>query len=104
MNLKNKNMRKIKILYWITTAIIVAFDGLIPALTFNTELARQGISYLGYPDYFRIVLTIFKVTGAVILIFPFFKGKIKEVVYAGFLFNFAFASISHFIVDGMDFQ
>ncbi|HQW83701.1 MAG TPA: DoxX family protein [Ferruginibacter sp.] len=97
-------MKKIKITYWITTAIIVLFDGVIPAFTFNTALAKQGVSHLLYPDYFRIAITMFKVAGAIILITPSLKGRIKEWAYAGFAFVFAFASISHFVVDGMNFQ
>jgi len=64
-------------------------------------MAKQGISSLGYPDYFRIALTIFKVVGGLVLILPFFKGRIKEWAYAGFTFDFVFASISLFAVKGL---
>lgn len=93
-------MKKIKIIYWITTSLLVAFEGVIPALTSNSELAKQGISHLGYPDYFRVLLTCFKVIGALILILPFFKGRIKEWAYAGFTFDFLSAIVSHMVVDG----
>lgn len=93
-------MKTTKILYWTFTGIIVLLDGVMPALTSNTELARQGISHLGYPDYFRVLLTVFKVTGALILILPFLKGRIKEWAYAGFTFNFISAAVSHTVVDG----
>ncbi|MGB4843257.1 MAG: DoxX family protein [Ferruginibacter sp.] len=94
-------MKTTKILYWVFTGLIVLFDGAIPAFTSNTELARQGISHLGYPDYFRVMLTFFKVTGALILILPFIKGRIKEWAYAGFAFNFLSAAISIIAVDGV---
>jgi hypothetical protein len=97
-------MKKNQTLYWILTSLIVLLDGVMPALTFNTDLAKQGISHLGYPDYFRLLLTFFKVTGASILILPFFKGRIKEWAYAGFTFNFFSAFISHTVVDGMGMQ
>lgn len=93
-------MKTTKILYWVFTGLIVILDGVIPALTSNTELAKQGISHLGYPDYFRVMLTFFKVAGALILILPFIKGRIKEWAYAGFAFNFLSATISVIIVDG----
>ena len=54
---------KDKVLYWIFTGLIVLSDSVMPALTFNTALAKQGISHLGYPDYFRIELSIFKILG-----------------------------------------
>ena len=93
-------MKSTKILYWIFTGLIVAFEGVMPALTFNSEMAKEGISHLGYPDYFRVALTAFKVCGALILILPMFKGRIKEWAYAGFTFDFVFAAISLFAVDG----
>jgi len=97
-------MKKNKALYWICTSLIVLLDGVIPALTFNTDLAKQGVSHLGYPDYFRVLLTFFKVSGALILVLPFFKGRIKEWAYAGFTFNFISAFVSHTVVDGMGAQ
>lgn len=97
-------MKKNQTLYWILTSLIVLLDGVMPALTFNTDLAKQGISHLGYPDYFRLLITFFKVTGATVLILPFFKGRIKEWAYAGFTFNFFSAFISHTVVDGMGMQ
>ncbi|HEX7755394.1 MAG TPA: DoxX family protein [Niabella sp.] len=95
-------MKTTKILYWTFTGLIVILDGVIPALTSHTELAKQGISHLGYPDYFRVLLTIFKVSGAIVLAVPFFKGRIKEWAYAGFTFNFISAAVSHTVVDGFN--
>jgi hypothetical protein len=97
-------MKKHKIFFWIFTSLIVVLDGVIPALTSNSELARQGISHLGFPDYFRVMLTIFKVSGALILILPVFKNRIKEWAYAGFTFNFISAAVSLWIVDGFGGQ
>ncbi|MBZ4190218.1 DoxX family protein [Niabella beijingensis] len=97
-------MKKTKILYWTFTGLIVLLDGVIPALTSHTELAKQGISHLGYPDYFRVLLTVFKVTGALLLALPFFKGRVKEWAYAGFTFNFISAAVSHTVVDGFGGQ
>jgi hypothetical protein len=97
-------MKTTKIIYWTTTVIIFLLDGLIPALTSNTELARQGISHLGYPDYFRGMLTFFKITGALVLILPVIKGRYKEWAYVGFGINFICAAVSHWAVDGFGGQ
>lgn len=94
-------MKATKIIYWVTTSIIFLMEGVMPALTGNSELAKQGILHLGYPDYFRVLLTVFKVAGALVLIIPAFKGRIKEWAYAGFTFNFISATVSHAAVDGM---
>ncbi|XZF12405.1 DoxX family protein [Chitinophagaceae bacterium MMS25-I14] len=93
-------MKTAKITFWITTSLIFLLEGVMPALTSNSEQAKQGISHLGYPDYFRIWLTVFKVAGSLLLIIPAFKGRIKEWAYAGFAFDFIFALISITAVDG----
>ncbi|WP_308992484.1 DoxX family protein [Mariniflexile litorale] len=97
-------MKKTKIIFWTTTSIVFIMEGLIPAFTSQTELAKQGIQHLGYPEYFGNALVVFKVLGALTLIIPQVPKRIKEWAYAGFAFNFIFASISHFAIDGMDFQ
>ena len=95
---------KDKVLYWIFTGLIVLSDSVMPALTFNTALAKQGISHLGYPDYFRIELSIFKILGGIILIFPFIPRRLKEWAYFGFALDFISAFIGHMVVDGFDGQ
>lgn len=93
-----------KIIFWTTTILIFIMEGLIPAFTSQTELAKEGIRHLGYPEYFGNALVVFKVLGALTLIIPQVPKRIKEWAYAGFAFDFIFASISHFAIDGMDFQ
>jgi hypothetical protein len=60
-------MKSTKIIYWATTTLIFLFEGLMPALTSQTEMAKEGLNHLGYP---------------------------------GFVFDFIFAAISHWAVDG----
>ena len=96
--------RTTKITYWATTAVIFLFEGVVPALTSNSELAKEGIRHLGYPDYFRVLLAVFKVIGALVLILPFIKGRVKEWAYAGFGITMISASVSHGMVDGFSGQ
>jgi hypothetical protein len=97
-------MKKNKIAYWITTSLIFLMEGVMPALTSQSKLAKEGISHLGYPEYFGNALVVFKVLGALILISPKLPRKLKELAYAGFTFNFLFACISHGAVDGVNIQ
>lgn len=97
-------MKKAKIIFWTTTILIFLFEGVMPALTSQTELAKEGIRHLGYPEYFGNALVVFKILGVLALIIPQVPGRIKEWAYAGFAFDFIFASISHFAVDGVNFQ
>jgi hypothetical protein len=97
-------MKRNKTIFWTTTIIVFIMEGLIPAFTSQSELAKQGISHLGYPPYFGNVLVVFKVLGALTLIIPQTPKRLKEFAYAGFTFNFLFASVSHFAIDGLNFQ
>lgn len=97
-------MKTTKIIFWTTTILIFLFEGVMPALTSQSELAKEGIKHLGYPEYFGNALVVFKILGVLALIIPQVPGRIKEWAYAGFAFDFIFASISHFAVDGINFQ
>lgn len=97
-------MKKEKIIFWTATTLIALFEGLLPALTSQTELAKEGIRHLGYPEYFGNALVVFKVLGVLALIIPQVPQRVKEWAYAGFVFDFIFASISHGAVDGVNGQ
>lgn len=97
-------MKKYKIVFWITTTVLFLFEGVVPAFTSQTELAKEGIRHLGYPEYFGNALVVFKVLGAIALIVPQFPKRLKEWAYAGFAFNFIFASVSYACVDGFGGQ
>ena len=76
----------------------------MPALTSQSELAKEGIKHLGYPEYFGNALVVFKILGVLALVIPQVPKRFKEWAYAGFIIDFLFASISHYAVDGLDFQ
>ncbi len=97
-------MKKTKIIFWVTTTIIFLFEGVIPALTSQTELAKEGIRHLGYPLYFGNMLVVFKICGTLALIIPQIPKRIKEWAYAGFAFDFIAAAVSHAAIDGSNFQ
>ena len=90
-----------KILFWVPTIMIFLFEGVLPAFTSQTEMAKEGMRHLGYPLYFGTALAVFKVCGTLILIIPKFPARVKEWAYAGFAFDFIFASISYVCVDGI---
>jgi uncharacterized membrane protein YjjP (DUF1212 family) len=93
-------MKATKITYWISTSLFFIFDGVLPAFTSQTQPAVEAIRHLGYPDYFRVMLTFFKVAGALALILPFVKGTWKEWAYAGFTFSLIAAFVSNVCIDG----
>ena len=97
-------MKKEKILFWTATSLIALFEGVLTALTSQTEMAKEGIRHLGYPEYFGNALVIFKILGVLVLIIPPMPKRLKEWAYAGFTFDFIFAMISHGAVDGINAQ
>lgn len=97
-------MKRARITFWITTVIIFLFEGVMPALTSQSELAKEGLRHLGYPAYFGVMLVIFKVAGSLALIIPKVPARVKEWAYAGFAFDFIAAAVSHAAVDGFGFQ
>ena len=94
-------MKTAKIIFWITTTLIFLFEGVMPALTSQTQMAKDGISHLGYPAYFGVMLTVFKVLGALALIIPQVPARVKEWAYAGFAIDFISAFVSIWAVDGV---
>ena len=93
-------MKRDKIIFWITTGFIFLFEGVLPALTSQSEMAKQGIRHLGYPVYFGVMFVFFKVLGALALIIPQVPARVKEWAYAGFTIDFLSAFISTWVVDG----
>ncbi|MGK4568248.1 DoxX family protein [Flavobacterium sp. 3HN19-14] len=92
-------MKSTKIIFWTTTIIIFLFEGVMPAFTFNSPEAKEGIRHLGYPEYFGGLLMVFKVIGVLLLIIPKVPARAKEWAYAGFTFDFLFAGLSYYCVD-----
>ncbi|WP_162128488.1 DoxX family protein [Flavobacterium phycosphaerae] len=96
-------MKKDKIIFWVATLIIFLFEGVMPAFTSQTEMAKEGLRHLGYPEYFGNALVVFKILGVLVLVIPKAPKNVKEWAYAGFGFDFIFASISYICVEGFNF-
>lgn len=93
-------MKKYKIAFWISTIIIFLFEGVTTALTSQTQMAKDGITSLGYPLYFGTMLAIFKVIGTLVLIIPAAPKRVKEWAYTGFGIDFIAAFVSIVAVNG----
>jgi uncharacterized membrane protein YphA (DoxX/SURF4 family) len=94
-------MKNYKIIFWITTIIILLMEAVMPLSTiiFAPEYVNAGTKPLGYPDYFAYSLIIFKILGATALVIPILHPKLKEWAYAGLMYSLIFAVISHLAVD-----
>lgn len=94
-------MKKEKIIFWLATGFIFLLEGVMPALTSQTEFAKEGIRHLGYPYYFGVMFAVFKVLGSLALVIPMIPKRVKEWAYAGFGFDFISAFVSLTVVDGI---
>ena len=97
-------MKKNDIIYWATTGLLFLFEGVMPALTSQSEMAKEGVRHLDYPAYFGVMLTVFKVVGALALILPQVPSRFKEWAYGCFLIEFIAAAWSHLAIDGFGVQ
>jgi len=77
-----KTTEKNKIIYWLLTGAISSF--MIFAAWYAEAHKIEFTQRLGFPDYFRIELTIAKIIGAIVLLFPQVPVRIKEWIYVGF--------------------
>ena len=93
-------MKNQKTIYWIATGIIVVFEGVMPALTGTSEVARAGMEHLGYPEYFALMLATFKVVGVLALALPMVPKTLREWAYGCFVLELISATWSHAAVDG----
>ena len=87
-------------LYFLTTGLIVILIGLIGGIVdiLQTQNVIVIAEHLGYPLYFFTLLGVFKILGAIALVLPKKFNTLKNLAYAGFTFDFIFASLSHFSV------
>ncbi len=91
-----------KIIYWISTLWLAS--GMLSTGTLQLFRAKAegavappgvyGITHLGYPVYFLIILGAWKILGVVALLIPKFP-LLKEWAYAGFFFAMSGAVFSH---------
>lgn len=92
-------MKKITIFYWIFTGlmiILMLFSG-ISGLMYPVQSKALISTHLGYPEYFTFLVSIVKLLGVIVILVPRFP-RLKEWVYAGFVFDLSMAIYSFIAV------
>ncbi len=91
-------MKKINIIYWVSTGLLLAMMlwSAIGSFTNNPEGAKI-MSHLGYPHYLGGFLGFAKVLGIIAILLPGFP-RLKEWAYAGFAFDLIGATYSSYAV------
>ncbi|MBK8501316.1 MAG: DoxX family protein [Saprospiraceae bacterium] len=93
-------MKRVKTSFWITALIITLWFGIGPLFAYDDPTSVKVIMHLGYPVYFPLMLTCFKVLGVIAIVIPKIPNRIKEWAYAGFAIDLICASIGFIVIDG----
>ncbi len=96
-------MKANKIGYWISTALFALQMGFTAYAQLRLPQVATAFAHLGFPAYFRIELSWFKLAGLVALLVPMVPARLKEWAYAGFAITLVSALIAHLSVgDGIE--
>ena len=93
-------MKKIKIIYWLSTSIIALFN-IVGIFFMNSPQAMEGTKHLGLPIWFHSEITIGKCIGGLILMLPFSLKRLKEWAYVAMGIDYLSAVIALTSVDGV---
>lgn len=93
------NLKRTKIIYWIGIALTSLWFSASGILELTTNKAVWEITVaLGYPPHFIYLLGVAKLSGVIVLLIPNRLLRLKEWVFAGLLFDIAFAFFSKLFV------
>lgn len=86
-------MNKPRLTHWIITGAI-SFFMLFSAYISGTRVTE--FAHLGFPNYFRLELTIAKIIGAIVLLFPQTPARVREWIYVSFTIVLISAAIAKY--------
>ena len=86
--------------YWIATALFCLQIGFTAYAQLTLPQVAEMFAHLGFPDYFRVQLSVAKLLGVIVLLAPV-PARLREWAYAGFAITLASALVAHLSVgDG----
>ena len=90
----------IVVAFWAVTGLLCLQMGFTAYAQLTLPQVAEAFTRLGFPDYFRLELTLAKVLAVIVLLAPV-PARLKEWAYAGFAFTLVSALIAHLAVgDG----
>jgi len=88
------------IIYWSVTTVFCLQMSFTAYAQLRLPQVAEAFTHLGFPDYFRVELSLAKLLGVALLLAPA-PARLKEWAYAGFAIDIASAVIAHLAVgDG----
>ena len=96
-------MKKINIIYWVSTIIFAALMLLsaYPDIVKNEQAVEIMHNQMGYPEYLIQFIGVAKLLGVIAILIPGFN-RIKEWAYAGLFFDLVGATYSAIAAGGFD--
>jgi hypothetical protein len=100
MGLSMARPKGIVISFWTATALFCLQIGFTAYAQLRLPQVAEAFTHLGFPDYFRVELSLAKLLGVVLLLAPV-TARLKEWAYAGFAITLGSALVAHLSVgDG----
>ena len=88
------------IAFWTVTGLLCLQIAFTAYAQLRLPQVAEAFAHLGFPDYFRIELSLAKLLGVLLLLAPV-PARLKEWAYAGFAMTLGSALIAHLSVgDG----
>src|SRR5262249_38382302 len=88
--------------FWSVTSFFCLQMGFTAYAQMSLPQVAEAFTHLGFPNYFRVELSLAKLLGVVLLLAPV-PARLKEWAYAGFAINLVSAVIAHVAVgDGAE--
>jgi DoxX-like family len=83
--------------FWVFTGLFCLQMSFTAYAQLTLPQVAEAFARLGFPDYFRVELSLAKLLGVVLLLAPV-PARLKEWAYAGFAINLASALIAHLAI------
>lgn len=83
--------------FWIATALFCLQMSFTAYAQLKLPQVAEAFTHLGFPDYFRVELSLAKFVGVALLLAPV-PRRLKEWAYAGFAIDLGSAVIAHLMV------
>jgi hypothetical protein len=97
MDLSVSRSKGIAIGFWTVTALFCLQIGFTAYAQLRLPQVAEMFTHLGFPDYFRVELSLAKLLGVVLLLAPV-PARLREWAYAGFAITLGSALIAHLSV------
>jgi len=99
--MKTERTQSMGIGYWVSTGVFALQMGFTAYAQLCLPQVGRVFAHLGFPDYFRVELSLVKMAGLAVLLLPMAPARLKEWAYAGFAFTLGSAVVAHLAVgDG----